>query len=115
VSAHHSPQRFRYYVLDADGEPVGTNDAMVFARWFEAARTDGTRIVRQDLDAAGVGVSTVFLGLDQSWHGGPPVLWETLVFGTPLDGEMRRYTSKADAIRGHAEMLALVRDALDKE
>jgi hypothetical protein len=25
------------------------------------------------------------------------------------------YTSKADAIRGHAEMLALVRDALDKE
>jgi hypothetical protein len=40
VSAHHSPQRFQYYVLDADGEPVGTDDAMVWARWFE----DGKRL-----------------------------------------------------------------------
>jgi hypothetical protein len=101
----------RYYILNDDGEPVATNDVMVWARFFE--RRD--RILKQDFvegARGGVGVSTVFLGLDHNWSGvGPPVLWETLVFGTPLDGEMRRYTSKADALRGHAEMLAEVRAA----
>jgi hypothetical protein len=108
-------KRFLYYLLDADGEPVGTEDVLAWAQWFEATRTDISRIVRQDLDAASVGVSTVFLGLDLQYLSGPPVLWETLVFGSPLDGEMRRYTSKADAIRGHAEMLARVRAALERE
>jgi hypothetical protein len=49
-------------------------------------------------------VSTVFLSLDHSWHGPPPVLWETMVFGGLLDGEQERYTSYRDAVRGHRRM-----------
>ncbi len=57
-------------------------------------------------------VSTVFLGSDHNWQrSGPPVLWETLVFGGLLDGEMERYTSREDAVRGHEAMVARVRTA----
>lgn len=54
-------------------------------------------------------VSTVFLGLDHAHNGGPPVLWETMVFGGDLDGEQERYTSRADAVAGHAAMVARVK------
>ena len=39
---------------------------------------------------------------------GPPVLWESLVFGGVFDGHMNRYTSKLAALTGHAELEALV-------
>jgi len=52
----------------------------------------------------------VFLTVDHRFGGdGPPILWETLVFGGPLDGEMDRYSSYDDAVRGHAAMLARVK------
>ena len=57
-----------------------------------------------------VEVSTVFLGMDHNFGGkGNPVLWETLVFGGPLDGEMDRYTSKQEAIAGHKRMVERVK------
>lgn len=59
-------------------------------------------------------MSTVFLGIDHAFSGGLPVLWETIVFGGPLDGEMDRYTSRADALAGHQVMCARVRAALEK-
>jgi len=101
-----------YYILDAEGEPVGTDDVLEWAHWFEQHRE--CRIIKQDFiegTVPRIGVSTVFLGLDYGWGEGQPVLWETLVFGTLLDGKMRRYRSKADALRGHVEMLSEVRDA----
>jgi hypothetical protein len=94
-----------HYMLDADGTPRRCDDVMTWARWFETA----DRTIAQDRDEApgapAVCVSTVFLGLDHDWFGpGPPILWETLVFGGPLDGEMKRYRSRDDAIVGHQEM-----------
>lgn len=54
-------------------------------------------------------VSTVFLGLDHNWSGeGPPILWETIVFGGPRCREMNRYDSRAAALAGHEEMCLLV-------
>lgn len=50
-------------------------------------------------------VSTVFLGLDHSYHGNVPVLWETMVFGGKLDLEQERYTSHEDAVAGHKAMM----------
>lgn len=55
-----------------------------------------------------VDVSTVFLGLDHQFGEGPPLLFETMVFGGPLDEEQRRYTTWAEAEAGHAEMVAHV-------
>ena len=100
------------YVLDERGEPQPCDDVLAWGRWFETAE----RHVAQDMDegegAERVRVSTVFLGIDHNWHGdGPPVLWETLVFGGPLDGEMQRYCSKAHALVGHQAMCQRVRVA----
>jgi hypothetical protein len=93
-----------YYILDDDGEPVSVDDGRVWAAWFETAQ----RVVQQDRFGT-ILVSTVFLGLDHRFGApGPPVLWESMVFGGALDGEQRRYTTKADAIAGHAELCALV-------
>ena len=98
-----------HYILDARGEPVPCDDLLTWARWFETANSH--------LDETQVGdarISTIFLGLDHHHHWGErgrPILWETLVFGGPLDGEMARYPSRRQAQRGHDRMVARVREA----
>lgn len=67
----------------------------------------GARVALTPID--GIQVSTVFLGLDHSMHlSGPPILFETLIIGGPLDGEQRRYATWDEAERGHAEAVARV-------
>lgn len=53
-------------------------------------------------------VSTVFLGLDHQYGDGPPLLFETMVFGGPLDHEMNRYSTWNEAEKGHQEMVERV-------
>jgi len=95
------------YILDADGEPQPCDDLRT---WGEFMQT-GDRIVAQETIGE-TKVSTVFLGIDHQFGQGPPVLWETMVFGGPLDGECDRYTTKAGAHDGHLAMVASVRAAL---
>lgn len=57
-------------------------------------------------------VSTVFLGLDHSWCGGPPLLFETMVFGGPLDRETDRYSTWEEAETGHRLMVERVQQAM---
>jgi hypothetical protein len=97
------------YILDDRGTPQPVDDVLVWGRWFEQTNESGERIVARDRDegpnAEDVRVSTVFLGLDHNWSDdGPPILWETLVFGGSQDGTMRRYRSREDALRGHREV-----------
>lgn len=92
------------YILDASGEPEYCDDLMTWGRWMET----GDRIIAKDKPLDGVSVSTVFLGLDHSFGEGPPILFETMVFGGEHDGEMERYTSKEAAIEGHKRMLQKV-------
>ena len=40
---------------------------------------------------------------------GPPELWETLVFGGPLNLEMERYATREEALAGHERMVGRVR------
>lgn len=54
-------------------------------------------------------VSTVFLQSDHGFGNGPPMLFETLVFGGDHDDLMRRYTTWDEAVAGHAEVVKLVR------
>jgi hypothetical protein len=58
--------------------------------------------------AGGYRVSTVFLGLDHSHDmTGPPVLYETMVFGTgEHDQWCERYCTRAEAADGHARVVA---------
>jgi hypothetical protein len=55
-----------------------------------------------------VEVSTVFLMMDHGWSD-VPVLFETMVFGGPLDGYMRRYHTHDEAMEGHLETVQMIR------
>ena len=97
-----------HYVLAEDGKtPIKIGDFMEWARQFETMNR------RVGLDLIGdIRISTVFLGLDHNFmFDGPPVLWETMIFGGQFDGEQDRYTSYEDAVAGHAAMVQKVKDS----
>jgi hypothetical protein len=87
------------YILNGQGDPVPEPDLMRWGEWFECSG-EQRRIALTQI-AEGISVSTVFLALDHSFGCGPPVLWETMIFGGEHDGEQWRYTSKDEALIGH--------------
>jgi len=86
------------------GREIVPATLMEWAAWFETA----ARHIARD-DVADAHVSTVFLGIDHSFGGGPPLLFETMVFGGPLDGEQERYSTLDEAEAGHAAMIEKVK------
>jgi hypothetical protein len=61
-------------------------------------------------------VSTVWLGVDHSWmEEGPPLIFETKVFGGHRDGDQDRYSTEEEARKGHAEMVAKLRKEARKD
>ena len=75
-----------------------------WAIWFE---TRAGRVIKQITLPDGVRVSTVFLGLDHShFPGGPPVLFETMIFGGAHDQFQARYTTYEAALVGHQSAIA---------
>lgn len=101
-----------YYILDGT-QPVPVDDVLTLARWFETTE----RHVADTELYEGVRVSTVFLGLDHNSWGGPPLLWETMVFweGSALHNEMERYATWGQAEQGHEAMCARVRAAVEAQ
>lgn len=94
------------YVLDERGEPVPEPDLMAWARWFE--QFDNRRVDRTEI--GDVHVSTVFLATDHNWlESGPPILWETMIFGGDYDGHEWRWTTRAAAQAGHDRIVAALR------
>lgn len=91
-----------HYTLDGH-TPVLCQDVSVWALWYEGA----DRHVAKTQDG-GILVSTVFLGMDHSFGGGPPLLFETMVFGSPLDQECERCTTWEEAEEQHREMVRRV-------
>lgn len=71
-----------------------------------AASIDITDRMVAVFERDGVLVSTVFLGIDHRWMGeGRPLVFETMVFGGPLDQEQRRYCTYAEALAGHTAIV----------
>jgi hypothetical protein len=95
------------YILD-ERHAVIPADLLTWARWFETA--DAQRVVAQEMLGA-VKVSTVFLGLDHQYGMGPPLLFETMVFGGGLDGHQTRYSTWEEAVAGHRAMVERARTA----
>ncbi len=62
-----------------------------------------------------VEVSTVFLSINHQYGKGPPILFETHVFGGALDGETNRYSTWEEAVAGHKKMVAACRVAAKPE
>lgn len=96
-----------FYVLDGH-EPVPVDDALDWGRWLEVA--DEARTVAVTRTPAGT-VSTVFLGLNHRFGPGPPLLFETMIFGGKRDQAMWRYSTWAEAEAGHAAAVAALEDA----
>lgn len=94
----------RWYILDNNNNPV-PKPILEVVKWLE----DGSnrRTVKRD-EIGDILVSTVFLGLDHAWEPGPPVLWETMIFGGEHDQYQERYTSYKDAVEGHKKALTLI-------
>jgi hypothetical protein len=90
----------QYYVLDKNNniKPVSA------ARWaftFEHHR----RVVARET-VGGVIISTVFLGLDHSFNmGGPPMVFETMVFDADDSLICQRYSSWNEAVEGHRDVV----------
>jgi hypothetical protein len=64
----------------------------------------------------GADISTVFLGLDHSWDGGKPLLWETMVFSNEINDQYQeRYTSIRNAIIGHSKIVEAVLGGIEIE
>jgi hypothetical protein len=85
-----------WYVMDSEGRAVPSD--------IGSANDENKLIaVSRTSDRT---VSTVFLRLDHDFYGGPPVLWETMLFcdDPELDNTMKRYTSIEAAMSGHIEM-----------
>lgn len=86
------------------GEMIGRDE------YYNLVSTpDYKRVAKTELpDDQGI-VSTVWLGIDHSFGYGPLLIFETLVFGGPLDKEMDRYTTEQEALTGHEQMVARVK------
>lgn len=97
------PFRNTKYILNEAGEPVVEPNLIKWAEWVEKA----DRIVDRTAFPGGF-VSTAFgFGIDHNWMpDGPPILWETMVFGGPLDQETNRCAgAREQAMAMHQDMV----------
>lgn len=94
------------YILK-DKVAVLEPDLLTWAKWFESTEN---RIVRK-CQIGDSEVSTVFLGIDHAFGGGQPLLFETMVFGGPLDEEQRRCSTWEEAEAMHDAVCECVRAA----
>jgi hypothetical protein len=103
------PLPFKLYVLDADNRVVEVFDFVTWGKYMEG----GNRHVAWTQITSETKVSTVFIGIDHRIYGnGPPVLFETMIFGGPLDEYQWRYASYDDAEVGHRMAVAEAREAI---
>ena len=94
------------FILDGK-TPVRCYDILRWADW----RSKTNKKIK--LNKVGKStISTIFLGIDHNIiPGGLPVLFETYVFDGPLDGEMERFFTWDDAVKGHDKMVEKVKAA----
>jgi hypothetical protein len=98
----------RHYILN--GRMPMAVDHETGTRWA-AQNRDSCRVALTKI-ADKCEVSTAFLGVDLSFEcEGPPLVFESLVFGGPTDMVMRRYSTWDEAERGHAKLVDETRKA----
>lgn len=91
--------------------PVPCSDMRAWGRWM-AQSADRDRRVGRDMIGPMM-VSTVFLGLDHSHTDeGPPILFETMVFGDGDDSYQTRCTTWDGAEAMHQRAVAVATDML---
>lgn len=92
-------------IYDINGNPITFDE-------FRKIRTLNKRVALDNID--GVEVSTVWLGFNHQYGDGPPLIFETMIFGCSgdLDGYQERYSTLEQAQQGHKKATRLVMAAL---
>jgi hypothetical protein len=104
---------FMYYML-VDGKAVPC-DMLAWGELMAGADRHIKLTKLTDEYGQEITVSTVFLGLDHRMGGsGPPVLWETMVFGGLEDGWQDRYTDPDAAIASHISLVGELQTAISQ-
>lgn len=93
-----------HYILKGI-EPILEPNFLKWAAWYD----EGNRRVAKNM-VGKVEVSTVFLGLDHKWDNGPPMLFETMIFGGEHDGYQEWCSTWEEAEKMHKEAIQLVRE-----
>jgi hypothetical protein len=100
------------YILDDKGEPILEPDDAKWAKWFE--ENFFKRGVKDD-DVDHFRVSTSFNGIDHAfWNeeGGPPVVWQTMVFDLSRGEEDRWTEIEKDHCAGNREQAEAMHEAM---
>ena len=107
--------RFRYYTL-VNHQPVAIErpsewvNEMARRMWMKKSKSavDPWRVAETIIGE--IRISTVFMGLDHRFSGeGPPILFETMVFGGKLDQFQDRCCTWDEAEAMHADAVRQVR------
>lgn len=87
--------------FDRDGRPLSFEKATSLFKEDNAKRLVGRTPVGD-----GCVVSTMHLVIDHSGGTGPPLIFETMVFGGPNDEWQERYSTLQEAEAGHLRAVA---------
>jgi hypothetical protein len=109
AAADKEPKMADTYILDGRN-PIPCADFMTGARWFQ---TSDRHVAKTDF--GDVRVSTVFLGFDRSFGQGPPLLFETMIFGGSFDQDkyQERCSTWDEAEAQHVKAVEVARQSLD--
>lgn len=86
------------------GQPISMEE------WTDD-RSKDLVVAKTEVPEADAEVSTVYLGIDHSWDGGPPLIFETMIFGGLLDQYQKRWTTEDQAREGHQEAIDAAKEA----
>lgn len=94
--------------LDKKGNPISPEE------WGRLHSDESYMRIGGTVVAGGAYVSTVWVGINMNYtRQGPPIIFETLVSGGPMDGRMWRYATEGQAVIGHDEVVRLAATAGD--
>ena len=94
------------YILDENDNPILEPDLM---KWANSVGKQNRFVAEDTIGDANI--STMFLGLDHNYsQSGPPILWETMVFGGKYDQDCDRCSgTRADALEMHNRMVEKIK------
>ncbi len=84
------------------GEPITKGE---WVKTMQQSFIETRRVAYDKQD--GVEVSTVFLAVNHNYGDGPPLLFETMIFGGEHSDEQWQYATEAEALEGHKTAVAL--------
>ena len=90
-----------YY--DKEGKEITLEEWMALMERTDSKKEDGYYRIGYD-EKKGIRISTVWLGMNHNHYlGGPPLIFETMIFGGEHDQYQERYSTLEEAQEGHAK------------